>query len=275
MYTERYTISCTTVTAVVHFGFNGYGSKTALLCREGERRPLKFHHLPADPEIGFPEPWAAGAECADNDRPRARLDVKNPPSRGTLSPSRTDTAHSRGKSFYCFVINLYGEVSETDEKRRGRERERVSKGVANSRRRRRRRRWRSRKIKRAGNDDDLSPDGLGPFHSHDVTSYIPYCGDDGEVYRYNIYCYNIRLTYVDAERQLADKTSGGYGQDDGKITNPSASHDGCAPVIRILYLLYFLPSSSSRCPGVCVLQNQKTQRSYNNNNNDIRYFIHI
>lgn len=51
-----------------------------------------------------------------------------------------------------------------------------------------------------------------------------------------IYCY-IRLTYVDAERQLADKTSGGYGQDDGKITNPSAPH-GCAVVIRILYPLF-------------------------------------
>lgn len=148
--------------------------------------------------------------------------------------------------------------------------------MANSRRRRRRRRW-SRPIKRAGNDDDHSPDGLGPFLSHDVILYIiPYFGDDdGEVYRYNIiYCY-IRLTYVDAERQLADKTSGGCGQDDGKITNPSASHDGCAVVIRILYIiLYFLPSSSC-CPSVCILQKPKTQRSYNNNNNNIRYFLYI
>lgn len=82
-----------------------------------------------------------------------------------------------------------------------------------------------------------------------------------------IYCY-IRLTYVDAERQLADKTSGGYGQDDGKITNPSAPH-GCAVVIRILYPLF---------PPFAVLLSQrvytakpKTQRSYNN----IHYFIHI
>jgi hypothetical protein len=31
---------------------------------------------------------------------------------------------------------------------------------------------------------------------------------------------------VDAERQLADKTSGGYGQDNGKIMSPTALH-GC------------------------------------------------
>jgi len=110
MYTERYTISCTTVTAVVHFGFNGYGSKTALLFREGERRPLKFHHLPADPEIGFPEPWAAGGvECADNDRPRARLDVKNPPSRGTLSPSHIPTPHTRAGKVFIVSLLTYTE----------------------------------------------------------------------------------------------------------------------------------------------------------------------
>jgi len=129
----------------VHFEFNGYRSKTALLFREGDRRPLKFHHLPTDPEIGFPEPWTRGKECGRRSSTGAFGREKS-----TLSPCihlPADTAHSRRKSFYCFVINLYGDESETD-KNREREKEReskASKGVANSRRRRRRRRQRQRR----------------------------------------------------------------------------------------------------------------------------------
>lgn len=163
------------MTTTVHFEFNGYGSKTALLFREGERRPLKFHHLyQPTPKSDFRN-RRPRVKCADNDRPRARLDVKNPPS--PLTHLSDNTAHSRRKSFYCFVINLYGEMSEMDgnsERERERVRGRESRGVANSRRRRRRRRLRRRRswqIKRAGNDDDLSPDGLGPFLSHDVILY--------------------------------------------------------------------------------------------------------
>lgn len=79
----------------------------------------------------------------------------------------------------------------------------------------------------------------------------------------------IRLTYVDAERQLADKTSGGYDQGNGKIMSPV--HDDCcfcrrSGRFRILFPQR-LVSSSTR--GYSATPKKHTRS--NNVSNNMRY----
>jgi len=247
------------VAATVQFEFNGYGRKTALLFQGGETESsLKFHHLPTNLKIGFPELWARGKVCGQRSSAGAFGREKS-----TLSPyahQPTDTAHLHGK---VFIVSL---LTYTERWARRIEKERTSElrggqqpatttmtaaatvlaNKANGERWRSLARW-TRIV------------FLSRRYIYRTAAMTVRCTDI-------IYCY-IRLTYVDAERQLADKTSGEYGQDDGKITSPSAPH-GCAVAIRILYPLFPSPFVVLLSQSVYTAK-PKTQRSYNN----IHYFI--
>jgi len=123
MYIERYTISCTMVTTVVHFGFNGYGSKTALLFQEGDnRRPIKFHQLPTDPEIGFPEPWAVGKSVWTT-IVRGRVWTWKIHLLPVHSPTHIPTPHTRAGKVFIVSLLTY---TEKWARRMKRGRERVS-----------------------------------------------------------------------------------------------------------------------------------------------------